>query len=122
MQRLYELEQWVNKLKSNEFFKNLAIDSFLDRRDSAEYDSLWMHDYHIIIQYQYSAQETEFINELRKKTYRQIYLLTLNADMATYIRDDVEIIAQSILRKQQNLWVIWHLWSSYLNDLDPTIT
>lgn len=121
MPQINKLEQWISTLKSNDFFKNLTIQDFLDRRDSMEFDSLWLHDYNILIQYSFTDNETEISNQLRKNAYRQIYQLTTNAELAAYIRDDVELIAKSILRKQQNLWMIWHVWSCYLNDLDPTI-
>jgi len=119
--QLNELEHWMSKLKSNDFFITLNTDEFLNRRDSYDFDSLWMRDYHIILQYNYSVEETDIINELRKKAYRQIYQLTSHPELAAYIRDDVEMITKSILRKQQDLWIFWHVWSCYLNDLDPTM-
>ncbi|WP_210715654.1 hypothetical protein, partial [Pseudomonas protegens] len=98
------------------FNKSTDWDAELDLRDSTEFDSTWSASYEEIISS--CPSEDQLIKKIRETTFKRVYQLTKNSDLAGYASDDLGLIAQAFQNNVENDFVNM-LWRAYTQGKFP---
>jgi hypothetical protein len=89
-------------------FSNLnegAIAEMLDNRDSEEFESDWLRVFQLIGQRQFTESASELISEIREEAYKKTFSSTQHSELASYVADDFELIAKSLLSEFNDEWL-----------------
>lgn len=124
--QISDLKEWIQStafinLISALGTDNTNVDDFLDRRDSVTFEQKWLADFTLLEDVSYSADQLKSIDSLREITFKVIYQCTQNSELASYLSDDMELIAKSFSQQQSEIWTIQHLWLCYQKGIDPTL-
>src|SRR5471032_1927642 len=92
------------------FKKNTDWDTQLDSRDSFEFDSAWSVSYEKVTSS--CPPEDSTLKEIRETTFKNVYLMSKNSDLAGYVSDDMGLIAQAFENKI-DIDFINKLWKIY---------
>ncbi|EKT4468947.1 hypothetical protein QEL93_004388 [Pseudomonas putida] len=81
-------------------------DEALDRRDAAVFDKAWSSAFEKLKALEYSSAEDEVaVNEIREFVFKKVHSLTASSDIASYISDDMGLVADSYLKSCDIEWV-----------------
>jgi hypothetical protein len=98
------------------FNKNTDWDAELDLRDSIEFGSAWSTSYNTIISS--CPPEDQTIKEIRKITFKRVYQITKNPDLAGYVSDDLGLIAKAF-ENNVEIDFVNRLWKMYTQGSFP---
>ncbi|WP_275629644.1 hypothetical protein [Pseudomonas sp. 273] len=108
-------DEVFQKIKSDNFLheifsQNTNWESMLDARDSSEFDTLWSAAYKII--QEDGRPETLKAKEAREISFKRIFQLTGNSELAGYASDDLGLVIDA-LEKKLDIDFINKLWGIY---------
>lgn len=95
-------------------------DSILDERDNDEFGKQWMKLYNEIERKKGEMSLPKNYNEnVRRKAFCKVLDATGNDDMASYISDDIGLIADAMKVGMGNDALVESLWSTYKGGAIP---
>lgn len=108
-------------IRTKGFFENVFHadgnwDAELDARDSSAFDAAWNSSYERL--HQIDPTESTTIRDIREYAFKQTFRLTQNSELASYVSDDLGLIAKAFDSKLANAFVN-RLWNSYLQGKFP---
>lgn len=95
------IEALLDKLKHYPLFlhiedwENDHFDSYLDLRDSEDFEDKWVHDYNSLEIFTYSAEQKKHINIIREFAFKQCLKVTHHSELSSYVSDDFELLAKA---------------------------
>ncbi|EPY11411.1 hypothetical protein AZ66_16570 [Paenibacillus sp. E194] len=98
------------------FEKEGDWDAQLDARESTAFDAAWNSSYETI--HKKDPTESATIRDIREYAFKQTFRLTQNSELASYVSDDLGLIAKAFDSKLANAFVS-RLWNSYLQGQFP---
>lgn len=98
------------------FEKGGDWDAELDARESTAFDAAWNSSYETI--HKKDPTESATIRDIREYAFKQTFRLTQNSELASYVSDDLGLIAKAFDSKLANAFVS-RLWNSYLQGQFP---
>lgn len=98
------------------FFVEGDWDSELDARESSAFDAAWNASYETL--HKKDPTESATIRNIREYAFKQTFRLTQNSELASYVSDDLGLIAKAFDSKLANAFVS-RLWSSYFKGQFP---
>lgn len=104
-------------LSRNSFHKR-DINTLLDLREEAEFDTEWMRVYNMLKQKEVNDIYKDDINTICEKAYLAAYELSNSSDIAGYISDDFELISKAYIVGLNDEWLN-ALIRSYTEDEFP---
>ena len=109
-----------NVLITAELFAQHDLDSLLDLRDQAPFDSQWLASFHAIdTQWQTADIDATALDALRQQVFISASRLTQQHEIASYICDDFELIGKMLLLEVAEPF-IEYLLQQYLQQRFPT--
>lgn len=98
---------------------SLNADEVLDLRDERVFDDIWMQHFSQLSRVSLSDDDVAAISLIREQAFKQTFLITENADLASAVSDDFDLIAKSLLSGRQDQWPIQYLWHCYSTGIFP---
>ncbi|MCF8582510.1 hypothetical protein L2X67_22220 [Enterobacter ludwigii] len=111
--KLAEIEKFLSAVSVFDFLKTLDADSALDSRDEPEFDDAWMKEFNSLENESFDADDVEYINLLREKAFKLSFRVINDSEISSYISDDFELVAKSVIVGKDKSWAISYLWASY---------
>lgn len=102
------------KLLENYFLSKVDINEFYYLRDSDSFDTEWLNTYNELKNIKIDDESQTLIDSIREISYKYVFKVTQDSEIASYIYDDFELISKSIYLKKEN-WAIVHSWEAYKN-------
>ncbi|MEW4368694.1 hypothetical protein [Paenibacillus kandeliae] len=99
------LEQ--GQLLSDGLWELLDQQAYLEYRDSADFDTAWIHAYQKLHRDGLKPVEQEQVTEWSRLAFEQVIRGSGSADLAAYIADDVDLIFCAYLLGLEDEFVHW---------------
>ena len=95
--------------------KDVDIDKLLDDRDLPEFEDDWLKSFENLSNLTLTEDQKTVVNMLRERSFKKIFSLTENPDLASYVSDDFEIMAKYLFSDKEDEWVLKCLITNYAN-------
>ena len=103
----------INLLNHLQNWSTEDYNNYLDYRDSEEFENKWLEAANKIQSYTTNVElPIERIVKIREITFKRTFNLTQNPDLAAYVSDDFELIAENFLFDQKNDFIN-NMWDTY---------
>lgn len=121
-------EYLENMALSRQFPSDVALEredyeDLLEQRDSDAFSSIWTKTYHAIKhqikQVGLTAAEADRVKKIREAVFKRVYAKTQESDLASYISDDIGLLADALLVHYQDHWLNG-LWNAYQANKIPS--
>lgn len=113
---LYNL---INTSLPEIYFKDIDMDQLLDCRGLPVFEDGWLRAFEKFSNLTLTEDQYSIVNMFREESFKKIFYLTENSDLASYVSDDFEVMATYLFSDEEDEWVQKCLINSYANGEIP---
>lgn len=115
MPTLQELQSEIRDLELLSEVAPAEINELLEQRDEPAFDAEWMRVYTTVqdLEVEGEVQKANVvIDEIRESTFRRVFQLTRNPEVAGAVSDDFDLIARAVQIGLEDEWLD-EMWEEY---------
>lgn len=117
-----KLQELLEDVLTERLFSGVEVDELLDMRDAMPFDQQWVDARQELtktrLMNSLSEQEKGWIEQIRERAYFLTYEKSGDGELAGYVSDDFEMIAEAVCTKQKQPW-IYALLDQYISGKIP---